>query len=632
MAPYPPHAIFFLPFGKNREPALTASPNPNLNPGHSSRDLLARLITGHIRPHFLRLGLAILFMILAAGATAANAWLMEPVLDDVFLKRDAAMLALVPLAVLSVAFIKGASEYGRTVLMSFIGQRIISDLQREMFSHLMKADMAFYHNNPAGTLISRFTNDVGLLRGAVSTVFTGVIKDFLTVIFLVALMFYQNWQMALIAFFVFPAAIYPIIRIGKRMRKVSTHTQQEVGQFTTLLNQSFQGARHIKAYGMEHYEMSRAGDLIEKIFSLLYKAARVSSLTRPVMETLGGVAIAAVIFYGGSQVISGQTTPGTFFSFITALLLAYQPLKGLANLNTQLQTGLAAAARIFSLLDLEPEIADAPNAQPLTITKGGIRFDEVSFSYGGDVSALNRLSLNVEGGQNVALVGPSGAGKSTILNLIPRFYDIGAGMITVDGQDVRSITLSSLRSRIALVSQEVTLFDDTVRANIAYGRMSAGEDEIIHAAKKAAAHDFISALPQGYETIVGEGGLRLSGGQRQRIAIARAILKNAPLLLLDEATSALDSESEQQIQAALSELMEGRTTLVIAHRLSTVQHADVIYVMEKGQIVERGSHEELLATGNLYARLYEMQFAGQQGKDARSADQVPGGSALPVQA
>jgi subfamily B ATP-binding cassette protein MsbA len=394
------------------------------------------------------------------------------------------------------------------------------------------------------------------------------------------------------------------------MRRVSANTQIETGQFMTLLNQTFQGARYVKAYGMEAYELSRARRIIESLYRLVEKAQRVRSISSPMMEAFGGIAVALVILYGGHQVLSGARSPGAFFSFIAALLLAYQPLKTLAGLNTNLQEGLAAAQRLFTVLDIEPAIGDRPGAAPLRIRGGEVRFEDVNFAYDEGTQALRGVTLEIPGGKTVALVGASGAGKSTIMNLIPRFYDVGTGAVLVDGQDVRDVTLASLRSAIGLVSQEVSLFDDTVRANIAYGRFGATEDEIVAAAKAAAADDFIRALPQGYDTPVGEHGVKLSGGQRQRLSIARAMLKNAPILLLDEATSALDTESERQVQGALKTLMHGRTTLVIAHRLSTVIGADIIYVIDAGRVAERGSHAELLRRDGTYARLHALQFLG----------------------
>ena len=578
----------------------------------SSLALVQRLVRDFIWRHAGMIAVAFLCMGMTAGSTALRAWLMEPVLDRIFIARDASLLLLLGGAALVLALIKGFADYGQTVLMNRVGQRVIADIQIASFARLLRADLAYFNATSSGLLISRLTNDVGLLRNAAGNVLAGIGRDAVTVAFLVGLMFYQDWVLALIAFFAFPLAIRPIIGIGRRMRRVSANTQAEMGQLTTLLSQTFQGARHVKAYGMEEYEERRAGRLIERIFALVDRANRTRSQATPMMEALGGAAIAVVILYGGQQVISGARTPGAFFSFITALLLAYQPVKALAILNANLQEGLAAAQRVFQVLDIEPAIHDRPGARPLRIETGEVHFEQVRFGYHPGAVALDGISLTVPGGGTVALVGPSGAGKSTMLNLIPRFYEVDQGALSIDGQDVRAVTLASLRGAIALVAQEVSLFDDTVRANIAYGRFGASEEEIAAAAAAAGADRFIRELPQGYDTLVGEHGVLLSGGQRQRLAIARAMLKDAPILLLDEATSALDSESERQVQAALRSLMRGRTTIVIAHRLSTVIGADLICVLDRGHIVESGRHAQLLARNGLYARLYETQFASER--------------------
>jgi ATP-binding cassette, subfamily B, bacterial MsbA len=399
--------------------------------------------------------------------------------------------------------------------------------------------------------------------------------------------------------------------MSRRMRKVSLNFQDEMGHYNALLSQVFQGARHVKAYGMEAHETARAVALTERIYRLFERASRVRAAASPLMEGLGGVGIALVILYGGWQVTHGARTAGDFLSFVTALMLAYQPFKQLSGLNVTVQEGMAAAQRIFEMIDIEPAIQDRPDAKPLEVTEGAVRLEKVSFAYGTGEMVLNEIDLDIPAGRKVALVGPSGAGKSTVLNLIPRFYDVGGGRLTIDGQDVRGATLASLRGAIGLVSQEVSLFDDTVRANIAYGRPDASEAEIVAAARQAAAHDFIMDLPKGYDTVVGEMGTRLSGGQRQRLSIARAMLKNAPILLLDEATSALDTESERQIQDALKLLMAGRTSIVIAHRLSTIIDADLIYAIEGGRVVEVGRHQDLLQRRGVYARLWALQFADQ---------------------
>jgi subfamily B ATP-binding cassette protein MsbA len=589
-----------------------------------TRILVRRLFGEHIRPHIGLLLLSLVLMAVVAGTTAALASLMETILDDVFTARDRSSLYLAAAVVMAVFLLKGAATYGQNVLISFVGQRILADLQKRMFAHLLRADLAYFHGQSSGGLISRFINDVEKMRGTVASVFTAIGRDSLTIIFLVGVMFYQDWLLAVASFFAFPTAILPLVKIGRRMRKVSANTQRELGQFTTLLNEVFQGARHVKAYGMEAHERARAGAVIEQIFSLVFRAARTKAAAYPIMETLGGTAIVVVICYGGWQVIEGTRTTGTFFSFVTALLLAYDPVKKLVNLNAQLQEGLAAADRVFEILDVEPAILDRPGAKTIEVARGDIAFEDVTFAYADGPPALRGVSLAVEAGRTVALVGQSGAGKSTILNLIPRFFDTSTGRITLDGSDIRDITIASLRANIALVSQDVTLFDDTIEANIAYGRASATTEEIRAAARNASADGFIEAMPDGYATLVGEHGVKLSGGQRQRIAIARAMLKDAPILLLDEATSALDTESERAVQAALGVLMRGRTTIVIAHRLSTIQSADTIHVVDGGRIVESGKHLELLARGGVYANLHRLQFSDADGAAIERLSQVGG--------
>jgi subfamily B ATP-binding cassette protein MsbA len=598
---------------------LILSPDMATTPAVSSAALARRLLSQHVRPYALKVAGGMALMGVAAASTAALAALMKPVIDEVFVNRNHTMLLAVTVAVIAASFVKGVAMYGQTVTLNRVGQRIIADLQTRMFAQLMRADLQFFHDNPTGQLISRLTNDVNLMRGTVTQVFTSIGLDAMSVAFLVVVMFWNDWTLGLIAFVAFPLAILPIVRIGRRMRKVSANTQVEMGNLAALLEETFQGARHVKAYGMEDYETGRARAIVGRITGLVNKAVRVRALSNPIMELLGAIAIAGVILYGGNAVITGTTTAGDFFSFMTALLLAYRPVKSLANLNATLQEGLAAAARVFSIIDLAPDIRERDNARALAPTGGEIRFEAVGFAYKENEPVLRALSLACPKGRIAALVGPSGGGKSTIINLIPRFYDVGTGRVSIDGVDVRDATLASLRAQIAIVSQDISLFHDTVRANIAYGRPGASEAEIAEAARVAGADEFIAALPEGYDTMVGERGTKLSGGQRQRIAIARALLKNAPILLLDEATSALDNETERQVQAALKTLMQGRTTLVVAHRLSTIADADIIYVVEGGRVVEQGRHAELLARGGAYARLY----AAQAQTGATPADEPP---------
>ncbi len=586
----------------------------------TTKALARRLMREYVRQHVWRIVAAVACMIVVAATTAAFTQLIKPIVDEVFVRRDETMLWPIAGLALAIFAAKGFASYGQGVLMSFVGHRIVAEMQERLYDRLIGADLAFFNRTSPGELIARFINDINMLRNAVSNTLVAFGKDSLTALALVSVMFYEDWALALIAFVAFPSAVLPIVRIGQRMRKVSGRTQAGVGHLTALLDEGFQGVRYVKAYAMEAYEKARANQAIGEVFKLNYKAERVRSLLHPIMEVLGGLAVVAVIVYGGHQVIAEGKAAGSFFAFITALLLAYEPIKRLAKLNASFQEGMAAAARLFSVLDMEPEIRDAADAKPLKVRGGAIRFDRVEFSYDAKTPALHGVSVEVPAGNTVAFVGPSGAGKSTIINLIPRFYDIDGGAVTIDGQDVRDVTMKSLRRHVALVSQEILLFDDSVRANIAYGRPDASHEEIAAAARAAGAEDFIAELPQGYDTPVGPRGSRLSGGQRQRIAIARAMLKNAPILLLDEATSSLDSESERQVQDALRDLMRGRTTLVIAHRLSTIVDADLIYVLEDGKIVESGRHAELLARAGAYARLYALQFAGQ---DAGRDDGAP---------
>lgn len=581
--------------------------------------LLRRLVREAVAPYGGRLSLAVLCMVAVAATTAALAWLMDPVVNQVFVERREDLLWTVGGAVFAAFAVKGMATYAQSVLMAGVGQSVLMDMQNRLFRHLMSQDLVFFQSQQTGSLISRFTTDIGMMRQAVSTALTGLGKDSLSVIFLVAVMFYQDWLLATVAFVVFPATVIPITALGRRLRHVTADTQAQTGGFMTLLQQTLSGMRLVKSYQMEDYESDRAARMTKDIRDLVVRAERVKAVSSPLMETVGGVAVTIVIVYGGWRVIQDTTTPGAFFSFITALLMAYRPMKALANLNAQLQEGLAGAERLFALLDAPPNLTEQEEAAPLQVSGGHIRFDQVAFSYGDGKKALKGVSFDAKAGQTTALVGASGAGKTTVLNLIPRFYDPDSGSVTIDSQDIRLVTIDSLRATIGLVTQDILLFDDTVSANIRFGNPSATHEEVMAAASVAGAESFIQKLPQGYETVVGERGESLSGGQRQRIAIARAVLKNAPILLLDEATSALDAETEHHVQQAMDSLRKDRTTVVIAHRLATVQHADCIHVIDNGRVIESGSHAELIQCEGPYAKLYELQFSsGSQDVSSRT--------------
>lgn len=570
--------------------------------------LMIKRIIQFARPYLHKMILGLFCMLVVAATTAACAELMKPIINDIFIGKRVDLLWPITGAVFLIFFLKGIFTYGESVLMSYVGNRIIADFQRTLFNQLISSDLRFFQTVPTGDLVSRFMNDVSKLNSAVTGTFSNIGKDALTLLFFLIVMFREDWQLAGVVFVILPLAILPVVRIGRRMRKASTRIQEQTADLTILLTQAFQGIRLVQSYCMEQYEESRLSQAIQSVFKRTIKGVKVKSATHPIMEFLGGIAIACVIVYGGSHVIAGTQTPGAFFAFITALIMSYEPLKRLANLNANLQEQLAAASRVFELLDYKNHIEDLPEARDIKVTKGHIHFHNVSFEYRPDEPILKEITLDIPSGQTVALVGPSGGGKSTLMNLIPRFFEAVEGEIQIDDHALPTFKLQSLRQQIALVSQEVILFDDTIYSNILYGKPDATEDEVVSAAKAAGAHDFIMALPQGYSTYVGEQGLRLSGGQRQRLSIARAMLKNAPILLMDEPTSALDSESERIIQTALQTLMHNKTTLIIAHRLATVRNADIIYVIEEGRVTAQGKHDVLLQTSPKYAQLCKIQF------------------------
>jgi subfamily B ATP-binding cassette protein MsbA len=546
-------------------------------------------------------------MLIVGATTSALAFLVKPAIDDIFLTKNADMLLWIPVAIVLVYFIKGACSYAQTILMSLIGQRIVADLRYDLYNKIQQQSLAFFTRHSTGLLMSRITNDVQYIQGAVSEAVTSLFKDSFTLVCLIFVIFYRDWQLAVVAMFVFPLTIYPIAKFGQKMRSVATRTQVTMGSLANLLQETISGTRIVKAFGMEDYESKRFSRENEQLLKLTLKSISISALSSPFMEFLGGIGIAAIIFYGGYQVINGNSTPGNFFSFMTALIMLYEPVKRLTNVNNTIQQGIAGAQRVFSLIDMTPDIQNRPGAAELPRISRGITLENVIFCYE-ETPVLKNINLTIKAGEVMAFVGMSGGGKTTLVNLIPRFYDVTEGRILIDGEDIRDVTMESLRKQIGMVTQQTILFNDTVRNNIAYGSIEKNDEAIIRAARAANAHDFIVQLPEGYDTVIGEQGTKLSGGEKQRLSIARALLKDAPILILDEATSSLDTESEIEVQDALENLMKGRTTLIIAHRLSTIRNADRIIVLVNGEIVEEGAHDVLLEKKGEYYKLYNMQF------------------------
>ncbi|HZR83077.1 MAG TPA: ABC transporter transmembrane domain-containing protein [Candidatus Binatia bacterium] len=589
---------------------------------------LLRYLRPYVWPRFVA---GVACMLLFSATNGAVPFLVEGTFDDIFARHDLNALAWLPAAVVGLFVVRGLANFGNLYLTEWVAQRIITDLRNEVNAHIQELPLSFFNRTPTGTILSRVSNDVYQLRTALTDATVSLFRDSTSLVVLVAIAFWKDWVLALIAFVAFPIAVLPVINLSRRLRRYARRGQDSLGQLTALLQETVQGNRIVKAFGMEAYEKERFDAESRRLFRIYMKASRARALIQPLMELLGALGIAGVLWYGGYSVIVGGRTQGAFFAFIATLILVYDPFKGVAKANGAIQQGLGSADRIFELLDEPSDVVERPGALALAPLARDIRFERVSFRYpprvGEDAAAsgngtsdgslghaasereyaLRDVDLVLRRGEALALVGPSGGGKSTIADLIPRFYDPTAGRIVVDGVDVRDTTLASLRAQIGIVTQFTFLFNDTIRANIAYGMRAPSEDAIERAARAAHAHDFIAALPQGYETVVGELGVTLSGGQRQRIAIARALLKNAPILILDEATSALDSESERLVQDAIDHLMEGRTTLVIAHRLATIRRADRIAVVGGGRIVESGTHEELYERAGAYRRLYDQQ-------------------------
>lgn len=568
---------------------------------------LYRRLLQLVKPYWIKLVLAMVCMIFVSLLTAAQAFLVKPALDGVFLDKDEKTLFLLPIAIILLFLLKGFFDYGQAYLMNFVGLRVVANIREMLYNHLQNLSLSFFTRTPTGILISRITNDVNLIQASVSNALTGLVKDIFSILGLIGVVFYRDWKLALIALIVFPLAIIPIKEFGKRLRKFSRKGQQRMGTLTTFLHETITGNRIVKAFNMEEYEKRRFAEENNRFFKVMFQRVKVRAISHPLMELLGGIGIAVIVWVGGYRVIWGDMTPGTFFSFMTALLMLYAPIRNLNRVNLEVQEGMAAAARVFELLDTSMEVNEETGALALPPISKEIEFNGVTFKYD-STPVLKAISLRVQVGEVVAIVGMSGAGKTSLVNLLPRFYDVEEGEIRIDGLDIRKVTLKSLRDQIGLVTQQTILFNDTIRNNIAYGNLTRSEQEIIEAAKAANAHDFIERLPQGYDTIIGEGGVKLSGGERQRVSIARALLKNAPILILDEATSSLDSESEAEVQAALETLMRDRTVFVIAHRLSTVRNAHRIIVLSDGEIVEQGTHETLMEVNGHYRRLYDLQF------------------------
>ena len=568
------------------------------------KDTVKRIILTYLSPHKIKIFLALIMMTISAGATGLHAWLVRPALDEVLIQGNKEMLFLIPIAIIITTLCKGLATYIHSFQMSKVAHSVIASLQVQMFKKLMFLNLKFFNDSKSGNLISRLINDTYFLRMAIIKSVTGVTKDFLVIIFLMANMFYQSWTLTLFAFFAFPLAIWPIRKIGKSIRKITYTIQNEIAVFSNVLGESIRGIRQVKAYNREIYEQEKAKKTIHQIKNYFIKSAFISNRLSPLMEFIGSLAIALSIYIGGVFVLNETMTTGQFMSFLVSLLLAYQPVKALGNLNISIQEGLSGAERIFSLLDTSDNFLEknSKTKKSLTINGGKIEFKNLSFSYDKN-KILDNINLVFPAGKKTALVGLSGSGKSTILSLLLNFFDDYDGKILIDDQNIKEHSLESLRDSIALVTQETMLFNDTITNNIQYGNLKANIIDIENASNLAGVKQFTELLPKKLETIVGESGIKVSGGQRQRIAIARAIIKNSPILLLDEATSSLDNLTENQIQLSINKLMKNKTSIVVAHRLSTIEDADLIYIIENGKIIDSGNHDYLLHNSNLYKNL-----------------------------
>ncbi len=572
-----------------------------------------RRLFGYVRPYHSWLLWSVLCGILLSGTTALAALLVKPVLDQIFVERDTTKLLLFPLVIVLLYVVRGLLSYGHSYLMRAIGQSIIRDMRDQLFAHVQGMPLSYLHEHHTGTWMSRMINDIALIERAVTSAVNDLLRQGLTMLGLIGVAFYRDWLLTTYAILVLPLATLLIMQLAQRLRVLNRRAQEQLEMLSTILAEVFSSLTIIKGFGREAYEHERFRRRNAAYYGVTMRAARADEIGSPLMECLGAVGVAVVVWYGGHQVITGVTTPGTFFSFLTAIFMLYEPMRKLSRVNNILQSALAAAERTFAVLDTPDEWVDEAPKPALPQLQHRLLFTAVSLRYRPHGPLVLRgLNLDVEAGEVVALVGASGAGKTSLVHLLPRFYEPTSGCISIDGVDIRSVSLTSLRAHIGIVSQDVVLFDDTLWQNIRYGNLHASDMQVQEAARAAYAHDFIMHMSQGYDTVIGERGVRLSGGEKQRIAIARALLRNAPILILDEATSSLDSASEQVVQYALANLMKDRTTFVIAHRLSTVRHASKIVVMHEGTIVEVGPHDALLAKDGYYSQLYHLQFKNQE--------------------